>query len=53
MIFYGLPLIPNSLMWWVGQKFIQTDIFEFLLFGLEAVNYIVVASRFPTINKDK
>ena len=47
MIFYGLPLIPNSLMWWVGNLSDRYILNYYI--GLEAVGLYSVAARFPTI----
>lgn len=47
MIFYGLPLIPNSLMWWIGNLSDRYILNYYV--GLEAVGLYSVAVRFPTI----
>lgn len=47
MIFYGLPLIPNALMWWIGHLSDRYVLNYYI--GLEAVGLYSVASKFPTI----
>lgn len=47
MIFYGLPLIPNTLMWWVGNLSDRYILNYYI--GLEAVGLYGVAVRFPTV----
>ena len=44
---YGLPLLPNGLMWWIVNS-VNRPIMESNL-GLEAIGVYAVASKFPSM----
>lgn len=44
---YSIPLIPNSIMWWLVASFNRPMIETSL--GLEAVGLFAIASRFPSV----
>lgn len=47
LLSYGIPLIPNSLMWWLVNG-INRPIMEVQL-GLSAIGIYAVANRFPSV----
>lgn len=47
LLFYGIPLIPNTVMWWLVNGFNRPIIEEYL--GLSAVGLFAIANRFPGI----
>lgn len=47
MLIYGLPLIPNALMWWVGNLSDRYILNYYI--GLEAVGMYSVSAKFPAI----
>ncbi len=47
LLAYGIPLIPNSLMWWLVNG-INRPVMEMYL-GLSAIGIFSVANRFPSV----
>lgn len=47
MINYSIPMIPNTIMWWILSAVNRPIIDRYL--GLEAIGLFAVASKFPSI----
>ncbi|MCB8565224.1 lipopolysaccharide biosynthesis protein [Fusobacterium ulcerans] len=47
MLIYGLPLIPNALMWWIGNLSDRYILNYYI--GLEAVGIYSISAKFPAI----
>jgi O-antigen/teichoic acid export membrane protein len=47
MLYFGIPLIPNSLLWWVSNM--SDRYFLASMSGLASVGIYAVANKFPTI----
>ena len=47
MLKYGVPLIPNSIMWWLVNGFNRPIIENYL--GLSALGLYAVANKFPSV----
>lgn len=47
MLYYSIPLIPNSMMWWI-VSFINRPLMEGYI-GLSAIGIFSVANKFPSV----
>lgn len=47
MLYFGIPLIPNSILWWVSNM--SDRYFLASMSGLASVGIYAVANKFPTI----